>query len=170
MDDDAVARKVRADIAAVGWHVVLVPPDERTAGWAHTIGLLERFGHPELLVFGPDLERIGPLLNAVAARVRAGARLEAGSRLEDVLQGLPLAIRGVAPRWIQTFLGNAAWHAGREDLPALQIVWPDPGGRFPWEPGCDAAWREEQPLLEAAAVHEALSERWIDALRRDGAL
>lgn len=169
-DDEAVARKVRADIEGVGWHVVLVPPDERTAGWAHTIGLLERFDHPELIVFGPDLERIGPLVNAVAARVRAGTRLEPGTGLGDVLRGLPLAVRRVAERWIQPFLGNAAWHYRSLRVPALQIVWPDPDGRFPWDPACDPAWREEQPLLEADAVHEALSERWIEALRRDGAL
>lgn len=169
-DDDAIARKVRADIERVGWHVVLIPPDERTAGWAHTVGLLERFDHPELLVFGGDLERIGPLLNAVAARVREGARLEAGSLLEGIVQGLPLAVRAVAPRWVEPFLGNAAWHAERPDLPALQILWPDPAGRFPWDPGFDPAWRDDQPRLEAEAIQEALPEPWVEALRREGAL
>lgn len=169
-DEDAMLAKIRADIARVGWHVVLVPPDAQTAGWAHSIGLVERFGHPELVVFGADLERIGPLLNAVAARVAAGRRLEAGTQLSGVLRDLPLAVREVAPRWIQSFLGNAAWYAGRPDLPALQIFWPDPAGRFPWDPDCDPTWREDQPQLAHARVHEALSERWIEALRREEAL
>lgn len=169
-DDEAIARKVRADIERVGWHLVLVPPDEHTPGWAHSIGLWERFGHPELVVFGSDLSVLGPLLNALGARVRAGQRLEADTELEGVLQGLPLAVRAVAPRWVQTFLGNAAWHAGHPDLPALQVVWPDARGRFPWDPACDPDWRDEQPRLAAERVHEALSERWIDALRREGAL
>lgn len=169
-DDEAIERKVRADIERVGWHLVLVPPDERTAGWAHTIGLLERYDHPELVVFGSDFEVLGPLLNALAARVRAGARLEPEARVEGVLQGLPLVLRPVAARWIQPFLGNAAWHARRPDLPALQVFWPDPGGRFPWEPGCDPAWRDDQPCLAVEDPAEALPPAWRDSLRREGVL
>lgn len=169
-EERAVREKVAADIARVGWHVALVPPDETTPGWAHTIGLLERFGHPELVVFGSDPQVLGPLLNALGARVREGARLEPETEVEGVVRGLALAVRAVAPRWVQPFLGNAAWHCRRPELPALQVFWPDARGRFPWEPGCDPAWRDDQPYLAASAVQDALPEPWIEALRRDGAL
>jgi hypothetical protein len=162
--------RVRADIARFGWHLVLVPPDHGTPGWAHTIGLEERFGHPELIVFGSDLAVLAPLLNALGERVRAGARLAAGSELRGVLEGLPIAFRAVAPKWIEPFLGNAAWHYQREVVPALQCFWPDPSGAFPWQPSFDPALREDQPLLFERKTHEALSERMIAALRADGAL
>ena len=35
--------RVARDIARFGWHVVLIPPAEGTPGWAHTVGLVERF-------------------------------------------------------------------------------------------------------------------------------
>jgi hypothetical protein len=169
-DSPEVDARVRADIARFGWHLVLLPPAHGAAGWAHTIGLDERFAHPELLVFGNDLSVLAPLLNALGERVRAGLKLAAGTRLDGVLEGLPLAFREIAGKWIEPFLGNAAWHYRRERIPALQCFWPDPGGRFPWEAECDPTWREDQPLLYQRETHRALSERMLAALREDGAL
>jgi hypothetical protein len=162
--------RVRADIARFGWHLVLIPPDHGAAGWVHTIGLEERFGHPELIVFGNDLGVLAPLLNALGERVRAGAAFVAGSELEGVLEGLPVAFRALAQKWVQPFLGNAAWHYKRERVAALQCFWPDPGGRFPWHAEAEAEWREDQPLLYEQQTHRALSERMLAALRMDGAL
>ncbi len=166
-DPDA---RVASDIARFGWHLVLIPPAKGTPGWAHTIGLWERFSHPELIAFGNDLALLGPLLNALGERVRAGAQLAADSELEGILQGLPVAFRSVAPKWIEPFLGNAAWHYQRERIPALQCFWPDAQGRFPWQADCDPTWRDDQPQLFHRETHLALSERTLAVLREDGAL
>ena len=167
---DEQGERVARDIARFGWHVVLVPPAEGTPGWAHTLGLLERFAHPELIAFGSDFALLGPLLNALGERVRAGARLAADQEIAGVLEGASVALRSVAPKWIEPFLGNAAWHYRREDVPALQCFWPDPRGRFPWQDGADPEWREEQPQLFHHETHRALSEPLIAVLRKDGAL
>ena len=162
--------RVRADIARFGWHLVLIPPDHGTSGWVHTIGLEQGFGHPELLVFGNDLAVLAPLLNALGERVRGGVKFSAGSEIEGVLQGLPIAFRAIVPKWIQPFLGNAAWHYQRERVAVLQCFWPDASGRFPWQPEVDPDWRDDQPQLFEQETHRALSERMIAALRADGAL
>ena len=162
--------RVREHIARFGWHLVMIPPEPPATGWVHTIGLDERFGHPELIVFGHDFTVLSPLLNTLGERIRAGSRLEAGGELSGVLEGLPLAFRSVAAKWIEPFLGNAAWHTKREQIPALQCFWPDPLGRFPWDPGFEEALREDQPLLFERETHKALSERMLAALRADGAL
>jgi hypothetical protein len=162
--------RVRDHIARFGWHLVMVPPTPDASGWVHTIGLEERFGHPELIVFGGDFSVLSPLLNALGERVRAGVRLAADSELHGVIEGLPVAFRSVQAKWIEPFLGNAAWHYQREAIPALQVFWPDPSGHFPWQPECDPAWRGHQPLLFERETHEALSEAMLAALRADGAL
>ncbi len=169
-EPDEIEERVRADIARVGWHVALVPPDEGTPGWALSIGLVERFDHPELVVFGPDLALLHPLVNHLGAKVRAGARYEAPSEHEGILQGYRVAFRPVDRKWYGPFLGNASWHYGHERFPVLQVFWPDRAGHFPWEPASDPAWRQEQPLLGEAETHRALSERLIAVLRREGAL
>ena len=162
--------RVRADIARFGWHLVLIPPDHGAPGWVHTIGLEERFTHPELIVFGNDLSVLAPLLNALGERVRGGSPLAAEAEAHGVLEGLPVAFRAVAPKWIEPFLGNAAWHYRRENVPALQCFWPDPSGSFPWQASFDPTLRGDQPLLFERETHKALSERMLAALRADGAL
>jgi hypothetical protein len=167
---DEIDLRVRADIERHGWHVVIVPPEKDSPGWAHTIGLCERYQHPELLVFGSEPRQLGVLLNALGERVRGGKRFAAGDDADGILAELPFAFRAVAPRWTAVFLGNAAWHYQRDDFAVLQGFWPDRDGRFPWDPGCEAEVAAEQPRLEHAELHLALSERLLAALRREGAL
>ena len=170
MQADEVDARVQNDIQRHGWHVVLVPPEQDSPGWAHTIGLWERYRHPELLVFGSEPRVLTGLLNTLGERVRGGRRFAAGEQEEGVLQGLPFAFRAIAPRWIGVFLGNAAWHYRSESVPVLQGFWPDRAGRFPWDAGCTREVVDEQPPLEAAELHLALPDRLLAALRRDGAL
>jgi hypothetical protein len=167
---DEIDARVRGDIERHGWHVVIVPPEAGSPGWAHSIGLFERHRHPELLVFGSEPRRLGALVNALGARVRAGQVFEAGADASGVLDALPFAFRAVARRWIPVFLGNAAWHYRSESFPVLQGFWPDRAGRFPWQPECEAAVAGEQPQLAHAELHLALPERLLAALRREGAL
>jgi hypothetical protein len=42
--------QMRADIATYGWHVIKVLEDDEGPGFAFTIGLYQRFEHPELIV------------------------------------------------------------------------------------------------------------------------
>jgi len=167
---DEIEARVAADIAQHGWHVVLVPPEGNTPGWAHSIGLQESFGHPEIVVFGMDLEVLGPLLNRLGEAIRAGERFEADCERDGILQGLSVSFRPVDARWIPTFLGNAAWHYQRQDVAVLQVFWPDASGRFPWDPDSDAVWRQDQPLLHHRETHLALSEALVAVLQREGAL
>jgi hypothetical protein len=167
---DEIELRVRSDIERHGWHVVIVPPEDGSPGWAHSIGLCERHRHPELLVFGSEPRQLGALVNALGERVRSGRRFAAGEAAKGILAGLPLAFRAVAKRWIPVFLGNAAWHYRRDDFAVLQGFWPDRAGRLPWEPGCAAEVAAEQPQLEHAELHLALSDRLVAALRREGAL
>src|SRR5262245_41703444 len=160
---DEVELRVRADIARHGWHVVIVPPEDGSPGWAHSIGLGERFAHPELLVFGSEPGQLGALVNALGQRVRSGLRFAAGESADGVLHGLPFAFRAVAPRWTAVFLGNAAWHYQSEAFSVLQGFWPDREGRFPWQPGCAGGVAAEQPQLEHAELHRALPERLLAA-------
>ena len=167
---DEIELRVRADIERHGWHVVIVPPEPDAPGWAHSIGLVERYAHPELLVFGSEPRQLGALVNALGERVRAGRRFAAGEEADDILAGLPLAFRAVARRWSAVFLGNAAWHYQREDFAVLQGFWPDREGRFPWHAGCASTVATEQPQLAHAELHLALPDRLLAALRREGAL
>lgn len=127
--DDYLAL-LRKQILTRGWVVQCVEADRRP--FAYTIGLHDR-GLPELLVTGLAPKQALWLLNSCAKRVLAGLRaapgeqisLPAGTRLElvgvaqpDVHMGMAIAIEG-------------------PDITAVQLVWADGRGRWPWAPGFD---------------------------------
>lgn len=165
--------RVRGDIERHGWHVALIPPiedDPSSIGWAFTIGLFERFSHPELAVFGLDIAIAHGLLNAAGDSVRRGWRLEDGREYAGLLEGYSCGIREVAPAWVPVFFGNAQWHYRREDVPFLQIFWPDPARRMPWDEAFAREWRAGQPLLFLEDASLALPAALHANLRREGAL
>lgn len=136
--DDYLAL-LREKILAQGWTVQYVEDDRRP--FAYTIGLHRR-GLPELLVTGLPPRQALWLLNTFAKRALVGRRptpgdrvsLPAGTRLElvgmenpDAHMGMAIAIEG-------------------SDISAVQLVWADDHGRWPWAPGFDDG-RRRQPVL-----------------------
>src|SRR3546814_5333971 len=71
-----------------GWAVQGV---EASTPWTYTIGLTERFGHPELVLAGIDISLAMNILNALADRVAGGEQLRPGGPNVTVGgTGLPL--------------------------------------------------------------------------------
>jgi hypothetical protein len=61
-------------IAVHGWAIAGVE-DETITGWAYTMGLVDGFDHPELIVVGMGLNGAKRLLNELGTMVRDGWRL-----------------------------------------------------------------------------------------------
>jgi len=104
-------------IERYGWSVVGVEAG-RGIGWAYTIGLLEGFDHPELVVVGLDWPASGNLLNRLGDQVAAGRLLYPGLG-EDPAEGIELG--AVAPsQWTErsTFAGWVGYYEWRGGAPA----------------------------------------------------
>ena len=141
---DALDLRVLAEVAERGWHVIHV--EGAGEGHAFTIGLFRSFDHPEVLLFG--LADAGEAaLDRLGARVRGGERFEDGGVAEGILPDRAVSFRAIARRHYRTYLGYAGWFHGGPRFPALQAVWPDAEGRFPWERWSSRALREAQPVL-----------------------
>ena len=148
---DPPDRRLLADIAKWGWHVVLVPEDEEGPGYAFTVGFGSGFGHPELAAVGLPLDVLHGMLNAAGEAVRSGAVLAPGRRYGGLLEGYDCAAVAVAPRWHEELLGMACWYyRGAAEFSALQLVWPDRQGRYPWYADAAPGFRAAQPVHGAA--------------------
>jgi hypothetical protein len=139
--------RVLRDVARHGWHVVKVLEDDQGPAHAFSIGLHETHGHPEIVATGPDLDVLHRLVNAVGEDVREGRRFEADRAYDGIVTGLRCHFRAVHPTNYPDFLGYAGWYYGGAGFPALQCVWPDPEGRFPWEAGFPPPLARWQPDL-----------------------
>lgn len=135
--------KVRENILKYGWHVTGVVDIEP---FTYTVGLTRFEGHPELIITSLDPQQAQPVLNILGQLVQAGRRLQPG-----VLHGEQSPLTGYdcwlipVDDWESHPLAVAHAIYGRE-ITALQMVWPDVNGLFPWQEGYNHAGCP-QPLL-----------------------
>lgn len=104
--------------------------------FAYTVGRYLS-GEPELIAFGGTYELVGAVLNELAldhdpCRIRAGAVVS--TRTFD---GLPVRLVHARPEWTASHGLLAFHHAGRDadNLPFLQVQFPDMDGRLPGQDG-----------------------------------
>lgn len=114
--------------------------------WVYTVGLLDRVGHPELIVAGPGWQRGGDVLHVLAHAVLDGERFEVGETIR--FDGDVARVGAVDPVQYELDTFNT-WHNLRSigvlqtaQLEAVQIVVPDD-----WMCGCHT-----QPVLADPAA------------------
>lgn len=145
---EAADLRLMADVAQWGVHVV---SSDRSGAveneHAFSVGLFRTFDHPEVALFGLDAEVLATAVRRIADRVRAGERFESRDVAEGLIEGRAVAFRRVVPRHYATYLGYAVWYHDGPRFPALQGVWSDDAGRFPWERWFPREERDLQPVL-----------------------
>lgn len=124
-NEEQLFAAMRNHIETVGWAVTGVfdadPP------FAYTVGLTEK-GRPELFMSGLDINVMALILNDIAANENPVI----GDVLEGYVgNGYKLAVVAADPKAAAVAVPRAMY--GRDKVRALQIVWPDKKGRFPWD-------------------------------------
>jgi hypothetical protein len=151
--EDALRASQERIVADNGWMIQAVFGDPHAMpplpGWAYTIGLLTGFGRPEIIAIGLPSDVGAALLNDLGERIRNGERFSDG-QVVDELANFPVVFRRVDPSRLAFWLGRGVQYAfehGITEFAALQLVWPDPKGRFPWDHRFDEQFRLMQPPL-----------------------
>jgi hypothetical protein len=144
---DASDLRLIADVSQHGVHVAVAEAEEGAPARAHTVGLFRSWDHPEVAVFGLAPEELSAALAGVVERVRRGERFDHGDVVEGIVEGRTTAFRRVVPRHCAAHLGHAVWYHGGTRFPALQAVWSDAGGLFPWDRWFARELRHLQPVL-----------------------
>lgn len=128
-------RRVHENIDRDGQHVFAIFPSRESPAFAYRIGNAN-VGLPELLVIGNFTPHTtGPILNQLGRKMRAAGKPLAG----DVSLGgrFPVRIRQTGPAAKARFTIQAGQYLGHERYDVLQLLFCDPEGRYPGEPGCD---------------------------------
>lgn len=129
-----------------GWAVVGVEGDRIHPPWAYTLGLTQH-GKPELVITGLPGPRATWLLNAVASYVLETTVPRPGEEVQ--VEGCPMmeVVRVSQPT---AHLAVAVEFYG-PGIQALQLVYPDDRGHWPWHPGFRGQHRGGQPVLGTRA-------------------
>ncbi len=127
-----------------GWQVQFVEQEKRP--FAYTVGLHDR-GLPELLITGLNAHVSNRVLKSIGhMMVDDGAVLAPAMHIDYQDRFL---VEVVEVDYPDVHLTYAVKICG-PDVRALQLVWADARGRFPWEPGWGDG-RQRQPVLGVRA-------------------
>jgi hypothetical protein len=153
---DQMDANMTAQVRRFGWSVQYIGGDLCAVPWcncvkegrpafAYTVGL---FGldHPELLVFGVDVDTAFNLLNHLGEQVRAGADLMPGQMLTFAEWPHRVVPERVPNPGEIVFRANDYYRRHDEDsVPLLQLTYDDVDGRFPWDDGYAAPGLQPRP-------------------------
>jgi hypothetical protein len=142
---DTYLREMRALVDEHGWALQYVPAAADTPPYAYTVGLGPA-GEQELLLYGLPREVSHRLCSEAVGRMRADGGLQPGRPYTEILSGFSAVFLPIPdPRATDEFaVVRRLWRG--QPFEALQLVWPDRQGRFPWEEGCEVAVAAAQPL------------------------
>jgi hypothetical protein len=121
--------------------------------YSYTVGFEDRFGFPEVCIFGLNPSACRGLFGMVADALAGGTEFPVGAAFIGLLDGgQPCAFLPVdAPTSVGMFPSIAEHQrlAGRADdaFTLVQLAWPDPAGALPWEPAFSPAMAPVQLLL-----------------------
>lgn len=155
---DELLFRIDATIERGETMVQYVSTDPPNPPWAYTIGLLT-IGHPEIITLGLAPESAAPGLQMLATEIREGHRRPIGAESGQALGGLPIRLLPVPiEEWCEpnhrfamalNYYGPTGFDPARFE--AVQLVWADDRGRFPWDPGFPTRLRRLQPILDPEA-------------------
>jgi hypothetical protein len=143
-------QKALDDVQHYGLHVVNVLEEGDLPPFTYSVGLCHTFKHPEVLIYGLPRDRAHRILNDLADELRAGKRYLAGGVYDDLIEGYRCTFRVIPQSQYREHLGWALWFNEHPDFPALQFIYPDREGRWPWEDGVSEEFRRYQLVLADA--------------------
>jgi hypothetical protein len=148
VEEDDIERKLISDIEVFGWHVIMIGEDDEGPAFAYSIGLFKSFSHPEIIIFGLDVNLMHRMINLIGEEARQGRLFDDGESASGILEGYDVRFLNVARQHYHEHVGYARWFYKGDDFPLLQCIWPDMQGRFPTDAGFARALRPRQPLLD----------------------
>lgn len=139
------------DIEKFGWVVIMIEATDYLPSFAYTIGLWKNYRHPEIISFGLTIQTLHLILNDAGAMAKAGQVIETGKSYNDFFESGRTQFLQVDNRNIADYFGQAINLYNTEGFPALQLVWTDRNGKYPWEKDYEEEFEFRQPLLDRNA-------------------
>lgn len=146
-NDDLTSRHVET----YGLSVIIIEATNYLPSFAYSIGLWQKFKHPEIICFGLTTRTLHVIINDVARLVKEGQAIQIDKIYNDVFENGRAEFLRVDDRNLSDYFGTAIDFYNSKDFPALQLVWTDRNDKFPWESGFEEEFIYKQPLLDRNA-------------------
>jgi hypothetical protein len=144
---DRSEQKVIDDVAKFGWHCVHIQAEGEFVEYTFTVGLLQTYKHPELIIFGLPAMVSHQILTTAADAARSGAPLDLSQPTDELLEDYPCCFAKVPRAKYREHVGFARWYYEGDDFTLYQVIWPCRSGFYPWHPRATAEFKRAQPVI-----------------------
>lgn len=140
--------EMKKKIASHGFAIMNILGKENEPPFSYTVGLSKTYNHPELICFGLPFRTMNILFHTIVSDlIEKKGVLKPLIPYED-FSNMPMEFACVESRFIQEYMcGVADYYADAYKVEAMQMLWPDPQGCFPYEKGYDEHYILAQPIL-----------------------
>ena len=128
---------------------VLYVEGDSSSRFSYTVGVFDTSGCPELIAVGLTEKTARIALNTAVKLLRSGVDLSQG-RHREIVGEVECRFVSVDPTWLHHVMGRANWYYTGENVPVLQLIYPDLENRFQGEDGFEEYFR--QPMLASGVL------------------
>lgn len=140
-----------SDIDKFGLSIIIIEASDYLPSFAYSIGLWQKFQHPEIICFGLRIETLHSLINDVATLIRKGIKIETKKTYAEIFENNKAEFLKVDQWNLTNYFGAAISFYNDNTFPALQLIWTDRNNKFPWESDFEEEFIFKQPLLDRNA-------------------
>lgn len=140
--------ETRDHIEKYGCSVIMIEASDYNPSFAYSIGLWEKFKHPEIIALGLNLKTLQAIINDAAEIVKQGEKIEIGKNYDEIFENSGAKFIHVLPGYIENYFGYALDFYDLTELPAIQLTWTDRNEKYPWDPEFEEEFKFKQPLLD----------------------
>ena len=152
-DLSEAGQRLVANVEEFGCHILWVfDPEGDGVDFVYSIGFEITLGQPDVLISGLTSDTSKALINDTLALCREGLELRDIARTDRLINGYDCVFRTVRQDClVPDYFGTGLWYyrtqSERPLTRAMQMVWPDRSGTFPWEHGFEEGFRHRQEEL-----------------------
>jgi hypothetical protein len=142
-----IEKSIRRDLSKKGYFIALFEAEEDEPAFAYTIGLYDNYEHPEIVIFGLDLETMTIMLSDACERVKLEETFVVKQDYEDFLEGYKLTFQHANVDEYKGLFSYGIDNNQGVEFPMIQMIWPDQKHNYPWDDDFDENLLPRQPLL-----------------------
>lgn len=148
-DPDDLRKDIQLNIEEYGLQVIMIEATDYLPSFAYSIGLWQKYNHPEIICFGLSTSLLHTIINDVAEIIKTDESIVTEKNYFDqIFNNSKAEFLKVHPENIGDYFGTAINFYDTNDFPALQLVWTDRNDKFPWEENFEEEFLHKQPLLD----------------------
>lgn len=148
IDSNDLIENAKINIEKYGLQIIIIGSTDYLPSFAYSVGLWQKYNHPEIICFGLSTSLLHEIINDVAEIIKTNESIVENKTYLNIFKNSKSEFLKVDPKNVDDYFNTAIKLYGTANFPAFQLVWTDRNNKFPWEENFEDEFLYKQPLLD----------------------